>query len=96
MLIYSSSIKAHWHTLDATSPPLSLAASVRDVIVNDSSQMATALTPMSGSWFHGSIPRHICEEQLEQQEIGTFLVRESESRPGYSLSVKCVLPQRSY
>jgi hypothetical protein len=39
-------------------------------------------------WYHGSIPRGIAEERLDKSAIGTFLVRESESRPGYSLSIK--------
>lgn len=39
-------------------------------------------------WYHGSIPRNVAEELLESQPIGSFLFRESESRPGFSLSIK--------
>eukprot|EP00054_Salpingoeca_dolichothecata_P015750 m.91229 g.91229 ORF g.91229 m.91229 type:complete len:196 (+) comp21634_c1_seq2:41-628(+) len=39
-------------------------------------------------WFHGSVPRGVAEKRLQNAAIGTFLFRESESRPGFSLSVK--------
>lgn len=39
-------------------------------------------------WFHGRITRVLAEARLENTDVGTFLFRESESRPGYSLSLK--------
>ena len=37
-------------------------------------------------WFHGILTRQQSEELLSDKEPGTFLVRVSESRFGYSLS----------
>lgn len=45
-------------------------------------------------WFHGVITRKISEELLTDKEPGTFLVRVSESRFGYSLSHKVADGQR--
>lgn len=43
----------------------------------------------SFDWFVGQYPRQLAERDLNQNPIGTFLIRESESRQGdYSLSVK--------
>lgn len=39
-------------------------------------------------WFHGVITRKQSEELLQNKQPGTFLVRVSESRFGYSLSHK--------
>ncbi|XP_022097396.1 myosin-IIIb-like isoform X2 [Acanthaster planci] len=39
-------------------------------------------------WFHGIITRRRAEELLEHQPVGAFLIRVSESRFGYSLSLK--------
>jgi hypothetical protein len=39
-------------------------------------------------WYHGVIARQVAEERLQYAPSGSFLFRESESRPGYSLSVK--------
>jgi len=44
--------------------------------------------PASHRWFHGRITRVLAEARLEEQDVGTFLFRESESRPGYSLSLR--------
>lgn len=43
-------------------------------------------------WFHGVISRYESESLLGAQGVGAFLIRVSESRFGYSLSVKT--PQR--
>lgn len=40
------------------------------------------------TWFHGSITRHTAEQRLQQCQVGTYLFRESETRPGFSLSLK--------
>jgi len=42
----------------------------------------------SQSWFHGSITRSLAEQRLMDALKGTFLFRESETRPGFSLSLK--------
>eukprot|EP00043_Microstomoeca_roanoka_P009973 m.95012 g.95012 ORF g.95012 m.95012 type:complete len:787 (+) comp14747_c2_seq1:104-2464(+) len=40
------------------------------------------------AWFAGQMPRHKAEKMLETMPDGTFLVRESDGRPGeYSLSI---------
>lgn len=39
-------------------------------------------------WFHGSITRSLAEHRLEDALDGTYLFRESETRPGFSLSLK--------
>lgn len=39
-------------------------------------------------WFHGSITRSLAEHRLEDASDGTYLFRESETRPGFSLSLK--------
>eukprot|EP01147_Barroeca_monosierra_P010411 gene10411-2542_t len=41
------------------------------------------------AWFAGELPRHKAEKKLENLPDGSFLVRESDGRPGeYSLSIK--------
>jgi len=42
----------------------------------------------SQEWFHGSIPRSLAEQRLDDVSQGTYLFRESETRPGISLSLK--------
>ena len=42
----------------------------------------------SRRWFHGSITRHTAEARLSQYAVGTYLFRESETRPGFSLSLR--------
>eukprot|EP00050_Salpingoeca_kvevrii_P001264 m.166155 g.166155 ORF g.166155 m.166155 type:complete len:1085 (-) comp10335_c1_seq19:233-3487(-) len=39
-------------------------------------------------WFHGVITRRDCERLLSTQPVGAFIIRVSESRFGYSLSVR--------
>mmetsp|Transcript_19242 Transcript_19242/g.50010 ORF Transcript_19242/g.50010 Transcript_19242/m.50010 type:complete len:164 (-) Transcript_19242:414-905(-) len=39
-------------------------------------------------WFHGSITRHTAEQRLSDCAVGTYLFRESETRPGFSLSLR--------
>eukprot|EP00118_Oscarella_pearsei_P002266 m.10036 g.10036 ORF g.10036 m.10036 type:complete len:515 (+) comp21853_c0_seq2:273-1817(+) len=49
----------------------------------------------SKAWFHGRISRQKAEERLnsDEAEMGSFLVRESESQPdNYSMSVKGIRP----
>lgn len=49
------------------------------------------------SWFAGAISRLEAEQRLRWQDIGVFLVRESESAPGeFSLSVRSVNAPRLY
>eukprot|EP00040_Diaphanoeca_grandis_P026919 m.151835 g.151835 ORF g.151835 m.151835 type:complete len:153 (+) comp30783_c2_seq1:2230-2688(+) len=42
----------------------------------------------SQEWFHGSITRSLAEQRLADALKGTYLFRESETRPGFSLSLK--------
>lgn len=39
-------------------------------------------------WYHGSITRLLAEKRLDDALQGTYLFRESETRPGFSLSLK--------
>lgn len=39
-------------------------------------------------WYHGSITRLVAEHRLDETLDGTYLFRESETRPGFSLSLK--------
>eukprot|EP00123_Amoebidium_parasiticum_P013343 comp21903_c0_seq2/m.31439 comp21903_c0_seq2/g.31439 ORF comp21903_c0_seq2/g.31439 comp21903_c0_seq2/m.31439 type:complete len:397 (-) comp21903_c0_seq2:888-2078(-) len=40
-------------------------------------------------WYHGKVRRLEAEKMLSEQPVGTFMIRDSESKPGeYSLSVK--------
>eukprot|EP00047_Mylnosiga_fluctuans_P003937 m.231836 g.231836 ORF g.231836 m.231836 type:complete len:183 (-) comp12267_c0_seq1:807-1355(-) len=43
---------------------------------------------LQSQWFHGSLSRVEAEARLEGRPVGTFLFRDSESRKGYSLSVR--------
>lgn len=46
------------------------------------------ISPLSSSWFHGSITRDEAEHLLQPREDGLFLVRESTNFPGdYTLCV---------
>lgn len=45
---------------------------------------ATGVEP----WFHGRITRYLAEARLESQPVGSFLFRDSETRDGYSLSMR--------
>eukprot|EP00053_Salpingoeca_punica_P002533 m.38279 g.38279 ORF g.38279 m.38279 type:complete len:148 (+) comp11630_c0_seq1:197-640(+) len=40
------------------------------------------------NWHHGSLSRDAAELLLEKKEVGTFLFRDSESRSGFSLSLR--------
>ncbi len=51
---------------------------------------APVMRAMIGRWYHGPIPRAESERLLAGQAVGAFLVRSSESRPGLTLSVRCV------
>lgn len=48
------------------------------------------------SWLYGKITRGQAEEYLKSKEIGTFLIRKSDSRDGYSLSFRAETRCRHY
>lgn len=52
------------------------------------SHIGVAIFAMEPAWYHGNIPRAAAEERLANQNRGTYLFRDSETRLGYALSVR--------
>ena len=56
-------------------------------------QSSPSLSPeeehVGAPWYQASVPRELSLELLDQEEVGSFIVRDSNSHPGcYALSVK--------
>jgi hypothetical protein len=52
--------------------------------------------PREQIWLYGKITRGQAEDYLKNEEIGSFLIRKSDSRDGYSLSFKAENRCRHY
>ncbi|XP_071954506.1 myosin-IIIb-like isoform X2 [Antedon mediterranea] len=64
------------------------AASVRWFQQTQTDQVRQTSDGQFAPWFHGIITRRASEQLLENKTIGCFLIRVSESRFGYSMSIK--------